>query len=56
MKKKPKKKQMPHVWKITKKQTLEYHTVWTIPKSSRKTVERGKIDTSNTHIHGRLHS
>ena len=26
----------------------EYHTVGTIPKSSRKIVETDKIDTSNT--------
>ena len=28
-----------------------YHTVRTAPKSNRKIVERGKIDTSNTQIH-----
>ena len=27
-----------------------YHTVRTFPKSNRKIVERGKIDTSNTQI------
>ena len=29
----------------------KYHAVGTFPKSNRKTVERGKIDTPNTHIH-----
>ena len=28
-----------------------YHTVGTVPKSNRKIVERGKIDTSNVEIH-----
>ena len=28
----------------------KYHTVGTIPKSNIKIGERGKIDTSNTHI------
>jgi hypothetical protein len=27
----------------------KYHTVGTIPKYNRKIVERGKIDTLNTH-------
>ena len=29
------------------------HTVRTVPNFSRKIVERGKTDTSNTHIHDR---
>ena len=29
----------------------KYHTVRTVPKSSRKIVERGKIDTPNTQMH-----
>ena len=29
----------------------KYHTVGTIPKSNRKIVERGKIDTFNTQIY-----
>ena len=28
-----------------------YHTLVTIPKSSIKIIERGKIDTRNTQIH-----
>jgi hypothetical protein len=28
-----------------------YHNIRTAPKSNRKIVERGKIDTSNTQIH-----
>jgi len=28
----------------------EYHNVGTFPKSNRKIVERGKIDTHNTQI------
>ena len=31
-----------------------YHTVRTFPKSNRKIVERGKIDTSSTQIHDSL--
>jgi len=31
----------------------KYHTVGTVPKSIRKIVERGKIDTPNTQIHDR---
>ena len=31
----------------------KYHTVGTFPKSNRKIVERGKIDTTNTHVHDR---
>jgi hypothetical protein len=31
-----------------------YHTVRTFPKSNRKIVERGKIDTPNTQIHDSL--
>ena len=30
---------------------IEYYTVGTIPKSNKKIVERGKIDTSDTQIH-----
>ena len=29
----------------------KYHTVGTFPRSNRKIVERGRIDTPNTHIH-----
>ena len=29
----------------------KYHTVGTVPKSSRKIVDKGKIDTSNKQIH-----
>jgi hypothetical protein len=29
----------------------KYHTVWTIPKSNIKIVERGKIHTPDTQIH-----
>ena len=29
----------------------KYHTVGTVPKSNRKIVERGKIDTLSTQIH-----
>ena len=28
---------------------LKYYTVGTVPKSNRKILERGKIDTPNTH-------
>jgi hypothetical protein len=31
----------------------KYHTVGTVPKYNRKIVERGKIDTFNTHLHER---
>ena len=31
----------------------KYHTVGTVPNSNSKFVERGKFDTSNTHIHDR---
>jgi len=31
----------------------EYHTVGIVPKSNTKILERGEIDTSNTHIHDR---
>ena len=30
-----------------------YHTFRTVPKSNRKIVEKSKLDTSNTQIHGR---
>ena len=30
-----------------------YHTVGTVPKSNRKIVKRGKIDTPNTLKHNR---
>jgi hypothetical protein len=30
-----------------------YHTVGTFPKTKRKIVDRGKIDTPNTQIHDR---
>ena len=33
------------------KKNRKYHTVRTVPKSTRKIVERGKIDTTNTQIH-----
>jgi hypothetical protein len=36
--------------KIKRKQ--KYHTVGTIPKSNRKIVEREKITTHNSHVHG----
>ena len=29
----------------------EYHFVGIVPKSNRKIVERGKLNTSNTQIH-----
>jgi hypothetical protein len=29
----------------------KFHTVETVPKSKRKILERGKIDTPNTQIH-----
>jgi hypothetical protein len=29
----------------------KYHTVWTVPKSNRKLLERGKINTPSTQIH-----
>ena len=29
----------------------KYHTVGTVPKSTRKNVDKGKIDTSNKQIH-----
>jgi hypothetical protein len=42
-------------WKIKnekqKKKNKKYHTVGTVPKYNIKIVERGKIDTFNTHIH-----
>ena len=38
------------------KKTKQYRTVGTIPKSKRKFVERGKIDTPNTQIHDHSHS
>jgi hypothetical protein len=31
----------------------KYHTVGTVPKSNKKIVERGKIDTFSTQIHVR---
>jgi hypothetical protein len=31
----------------------KYYTVGTIPKSNIKIVEKGKIDTPNTHMHDR---
>ena len=34
----------------SKMKNKKYHTVGTIPKSNRKIVERGKIDTPNIHI------
>jgi hypothetical protein len=34
-----------------KMKNKKYHTVGTIPKSNIIIVERGKIDTSNTHTH-----
>ena len=30
-----------------------YHTVGKIPKSNREILERGTIDTPNTHLHDR---
>jgi hypothetical protein len=33
--------------------TKKYHPLGTIPKSNIKIVERGKIYTTNTQIHGR---
>ena len=32
----------------------KYHTVGTIPKGNIKIVERGKIDTPDTHLHDRI--
>jgi len=32
---------------------MKYHTVRTISKSNITIVERGKIDTPNTHVHDR---
>jgi hypothetical protein len=40
--------------KIKRKQ--KYHTVGTIPKSNRKIVERDKIDTHDSHVHGWVHT
>jgi len=31
----------------------KYHTVGTVPKSNKNIIERGEIDTPNTHIHDR---
>ena len=39
---------LQHYWNEKQK---KYYTVATIPKSKRKIVERGKIDTPNTEIH-----
>jgi len=36
--------------KIKRKQKC--HTVGTVPKSNRNIVERDKIDTHNSHVHG----
>jgi hypothetical protein len=36
---------------INKMKNFFFHIVGTIPKSNLKIVERGKIDTSNTHVH-----
>ena len=33
--------------------STNYHAVRTVPKSNRKIVERGKIDTLSTQIHDR---
>jgi len=38
-----------HLYK--KNETKKYHIVRTFPKSNRKIIERGKIDTPNTQIH-----
>ena len=35
---------------IYKMKNKKYHTVGTFPKSNRKILEMGKIDTLNTHI------
>ena len=43
-------KQISHYWNGSKN---KYHTFGTVPKSNRKIVERGKIDTPNTYIHYR---
>ena len=34
--------------------TTKYHAVETVPKSNRKIVERCKIDSLSTQIHGTL--
>ena len=42
------------IWITTlhnKMKNIEYYTVGTFPKSNKKIVERGKIDTSDTQIH-----
>ena len=33
---------------------IQCHTVGTDPQLDRTFIERGQIDTSNTHLHGRL--
>jgi hypothetical protein len=39
-------------YSVKKKQkTKNYYTVGTFPKSNRKIIERGKIDTPYTQIH-----
>jgi hypothetical protein len=35
------------------KNTTQYHTVGTVPKSNRKVVKRDKFDTPSTEIHDR---
>jgi len=42
----------PQKEKKTNKQTnKKHHTVGIVPKSNRKIIERGKINTHNTQIH-----
>jgi len=40
-------------WKANKMKKKKYHTVRTVPKSNRKIVKRGKIDTPNILKHDR---
>jgi len=39
------------VYTYQKMKSRKYHTVGTVPTSNRKTSEKGKLDTPNTHIH-----
>jgi hypothetical protein len=39
------------VYTYQKMKNRKYHTVGTVPTSNRKTSEKGKLDTPNTHIH-----
>ena len=39
------------LWGWDNKMRKLYHIIGTVPKSNKKIIERGKIDTTNTQIH-----